>query len=408
MIKIYKDFNEVLTLNSSFLKDGRNLLPEDTSIIKNGSILFDEEKIIWTGETSQIPSKYLKEENEISSFKDHVVTPEIVDSHTHLLFAGDRSEEYQMRLNGVSYQEISKQGGGILSSILSTNMSSDEELFNSSVKKINEIYQLGIGTIEIKSGYALSYTGEKRCSLIISKLKNHFKDKVTIFNTFMAAHAVPKEFSSSQEYLNQVVLPLMEELAHLSIIDAVDIFHEKNYFSLNDVKSLFSKANDLHLKTKIHADEFYSNKGASTACDFNSLSADHLLKISNAGIKSLSTSSTVATLLPATGWFLGKKQAPGKKLLNAGCKVALASDYNPGSAHFNNLIQIASMAAPMYPLNSAQLWSSITLNAAHALGIRDQGAIREGLRPKFSIFKTNSIAKITYNWGKNFSINSNK
>ncbi|EQC51295.1 imidazolonepropionase [Bacteriovorax sp. DB6_IX] len=401
MITLLNNISEVLTLESAFKKDGRNLLPEDSCIIDNAAVIHNQEEILWVGSKENIPSNY-KIDQEID-LMGKVLTPELVDSHTHAIFGGNRADEYTMRLNGADYQAIAKAGGGILSTSKGTNSLSEDELFNSTVEKIERIASYGVGTIEIKSGYALNYEGEKLCSKVIGRIKEHFAPRIQIFNTYLAAHAVPKSFKDSAEYLNQVVIPLMKDLADEHIIDAVDIFHEEGYFSYEDTKLLFEEALKLGFKLKIHADEFGDNKGAKLAAEFNALSADHLLCTTQDGIEALAKSSTVATVLPGTGWFLGKPQANAKKMIDAGCKLAIASDYNPGSCHCDNLLLIASMAAPMYPLNMTQMWSAITMNSAAALGFNNQGAIIPGLKPRFAVFKTNKISEITYNWGRNLA-----
>ena len=345
-----------------------------------------DQTIIWTGNQSEVPSEYEQYQKIDCSYLS--VTPEIVDSHTHLVFGGDRSDEYAMRLNGADYQEIARAGGGILSTMNATNSLSRDELFELAVKRIEKINSFGVGTIEIKSGYGLNFEKEKEITLLINDLKNHFKNRVQIFNTFMAAHAVPKKFKSSKEFMESVVIPLLQELAPQKIIDAVDIFHEDGYFSEEDVKSLSAVAKKFNVPLKIHADEFIDNNGATIASEEKALSADHLLAISEKGIESLKNSNTVATLLPGTGYFLGKKQCDARKLLDNGVKVSIASDYNPGSCHQMNLLKIAVLSAPNYQMNISEVWASITLNAAHSLGMNDQGAIIPKMKARFSFWDT--------------------
>lgn len=402
MINVYRNFSQIITLKKALEKDGRFLLPEDLDVITNGSLVFSEEKILWIGPDNSLPQKYLTEAHK--DCRGHIITPEIVDSHTHLVFGGDRSFEYSMRLNGACYQDIANAGGGILATMEKTITASSEELFQGAVKKINEIHAYGVGTIEIKSGYGLTFESEIKLSHVIARLKKHFAPQVQILNTFMAAHAVPTSFDNSRKYMIEVVLPLLEELHQENIIDFVDIFHENGYFDQKDCDLLFNRAKELKLKIKIHADEFNDNKGAILATKVKAVSADHLLCTGSDGILALSQSSTVATLLPGTAYFLGKPLARAQDFLNKGCKVALASDFNPGSCHCDNLLLIASVSAKSLGLNLAQLWASITLNAAHALDLKDQGALVENLKPRFSIFKASSIDQITYNWGKNLSV----
>lgn len=404
-VQVYKNFSQIVTLSGAWKKDGRKLLPDDLNIIENGSVVFDDNQILWVGETISLPQQY--SEIKHTDFTGKIIFPEIVDSHTHLIFGGDRAQEYSMRLNGADYEAIASAGGGILNTMNGTNAMSRDDLFNSASERIDRIHSYGVGTIEIKSGYGLNFDKEYELSHIINDLKNKYKGKVQIINTYMAAHAIPKKYSSSSEYMNDVVFPLMEKLCEEEIIDVVDIFHEKGYFNDEDTKELLIKAKSLGIKSKTHADEFYDNKGAVLAAKYGAISTDHLLRTTSDGIEALANSSTVATLLPGTGFFLGKEQATARKFLDAGVKVAIGSDYNPGSCHSDNIILNASLAAPVYKMNIAELWASITMNGAAACGITNQGAIVKGLKPRFSIFKVDRADLVTYNWGRNFSINKN-
>lgn len=402
MKKLYRNFEQIVTLQKAHQKDGRNLLPDDLTIVENGSIVFDEKEIIWIGKDQELPKEF--ESLKSDDYSGHILTPEIVDSHTHLVFGGDRSFEYSLRLNGADYQAIADSGGGILATMEKTITASADELFEIGKKRIEEIRSYGIGTIEIKSGYGLTYESELKISRVIHRLKVHFKNDVQIFNTFLAAHAVPGGFKNSRTYLEKVVIPLLDELSEENIIDFVDIFHENGYFDYQDSEILFAEANKHGIKIKIHADEFSDNKGAVLASKFGAVSADHLLCTTEDGIKALSESSTVATLLPGTAYFLGKKLANARAFLDAGCKVALASDYNPGSCHCDNLLLIASVSAKSLGLNICELWAAITLNSSHALDLIDQGVIQEKFKPRFSIFKCSSVDQITYSWGKNLAV----
>jgi len=402
-MRVYKHLSQLVTLESAVKKDGRHLVASDLSVIEDGAIVFDEKIIHWVGKTSELPLEF----KTLSSLdlSGHVLLPEIIDSHTHAVFGGDRALEYAERLNGTSYEEIAKRGGGILFTMNETHKLNPNELFELAKCRLEKIFNYGVGTVEVKSGYGLSYAKEKELSEVIFRLKNHFSPRYQIFNTYLAAHDIPKDFPDSKTYLADVVLPLMKELADKKIIDAVDIFHEKNYFTTDDVKKLFSKAKELNLACKIHADELNTNGGAELACEFKALSADHLLKISQEGISQLAKSSTVATLLPGTALFLGKPLAPARAMLDAGVKVALASDYNPGSCHVDNLILIASMSAANLKMNQAEIWAALTLNASAALGLKNQGVLATGFKSRFSLFKAPTLSHISYHWGTNLAVN---
>lgn len=396
---LLKNISQILTLSGVHQKDGRHLNLEDLSLISKGAIIFAGETIKWVGQECDLPANGIYDK--VIDLDGMILTPELVDSHTHLVFAGDRAEEYAMKLNGVDYQEIAKSGGGILATMKATRQASPEELLTLARERIHKAIAQGIGTIEIKSGYGLDYHSEKKISEVIQKLKEEFTPRIQIINTYMAAHAVPKDFKTADEYLDQVVLPLMEELAKKKIIDIVDIFHEVGYFDKSHVERVFKKAISLNLGLKSHADEFNDNSGGELAANYKALSSDHLLCTGLHSIKALAQSSTVATLLPGTGFFLGKPQAPARALIDAGAKVAIASDYNPGSCHFHQLLFLAFLAAPHYKMNQAHTWAAITYNAAHALGLKDQGAIVPGFKARFSVFKAASVDHISYHWGEN-------
>ncbi len=400
-MQVYKGIKELITLKEAYQKDGRKLTPSDLGKIKKAALVFDQDSILWVGKEKSLPDIYKSAKSK--DLSGYCVTPELVDSHTHIAFGGNRSHEYAMRLNGADYQEIANSGGGILETMRGTRQLTQEELLELSIERCERLYSYGVGTIEVKSGYGLTFDHEYKLSSVIDELKNKLSPKIQIIRTFMAAHAVPKEFTQSKNYLQDAVIPLMKKLASENKIDQVDIFHEKGYFSFEDTEALFDEAKNLNLPVKIHADEFNDNKGAVLATKYNALSADHLLMTGADGIKALAESNTVANFLPGTGLFLGKPLANARKFLDSGVKVGLASDYNPGSCHCDNLLLISSIAAPLLKLNQAEVWSSITLNASHALGLKNQGALIEGLKPRFSFFKTNSIDEITYSWGRNFA-----
>lgn len=402
---IYTHLEQLVTLSECYKKQGRFLKDDDLGIIHNGAIVFDEQKIHWVGPTEEIPSQY--HQCPSTNFSGHTLTPEIVDSHTHLVFGGDRSDEYTMKISGVDYREIAKSGGGILSTMRATRESSREDLFNSACERIERLNSYGVGSIEIKSGYGLNFDKEYEVSKIIDDLKRKYAPKIQIINTFMAAHAIPPEFSSSREYLDVIVIPLMKKLHSEGIIDCVDIFHEAGYFTSEDTETFFKAAIKLNLPFKSHADEFEDLKGAKLAAEMGAISTDHLLATQNDGIEALAKSQTIATFLPGTGFFLGKKQVHARAFLDAGCRVAIASDYNPGSCHLDNVILAASLAAPIYKMNLAEIWSAITFNAAHACHLKKQGVLLPSFKPRFSIFKVDKIDKITYHWGRNFCVNIN-
>lgn len=401
---IYQNISELIDLRQAYNKNGRNLIEEDIGLQKNQCIVFNDTEILWVGKNDEIPKEYIKSPHKMYDLSGHVVTPEIVDSHTHLVFAGDRSDEYVDRLNGVDYQTIAKRGGGILYTGEQTRNATFDELLSLSEKRVESFIKKGIGTVEIKSGYGLDPISEEKILQVIKSLKEKFYPRAQIFSTYLGAHAVPTKYKSSGEYVANEVLPSIEKFAKLGLIDFVDVFHEVGYFTQKDVETIFSAASKLNVKLKIHADEFNDNGGLALAVALGCASADHLLCSNSTSFSMAANSETVATLLPGTGLFLGKCQAKAKQMLDAGVCISIASDFNPGSCHFPNLLQIAVMMAPTYKMNLCQLWAAITLNAAKALGLKSQGVIAKGFFPRFSVFKANKLSLISYSWGENFSV----
>lgn len=400
-MKVYRRLSQILTLSGAVAKDGRRLEAADLGLINEASIVFDGEKILWVGEDRELPSEYHNAQTH--ELAGHVLTPGIVDSHTHLLFGGDRAQEYIRRLDGEDYQKIASEGGGILFTMRETLRLNENQLFELGVERLHRMASYGVTAIEMKSGYALTQEGELALLRAMKRLKNHFKSSLRLFVTYLGAHAVPREFASSAEFVAKVVVPTLRLAAQEQLVDAVDVFHENGYFSTEDSQNIFKVTKELGLRCKIHADEFHDNGSAALAVSFDALSADHLLRTGDAGIQTLANSNTVATLLPGTAFFLGKPLANARGLLDAGAKVALASDYNPGSCHCDNLLMIAAIAAPSLKMNQAEVWTGMTLNPAHALGFNDQGALMAGMRPSFALFKAQNLAQITYSWGINLA-----
>ncbi len=397
-MKVFHHISELVTLKDAHQKDGRKLLESDLSIINDASIVANSDQILWCGKASELPAQYEKLEK--FDCQNYTILPSWVDAHTHLVFSGNRAHEYSMRLNGATYEEIAKAGGGIVYTMTQTRNQSFEELKKLTNQRLAKLYSYGVSTVEIKSGYGLSLNSEENMTRVIHACKLEWENKITIKNTFMAAHAKPKEFSTTAEYMKSVVIPLLEKLAPEKIIDAVDIFHEKNYFTDEDTELLFKKAKELKISCKMHADELNDNNGAALAAKFHALSCDHLLMINDTGIETLAKTPTVAMLLPGTGFFLGKPQANARKMLDAGVKVAIASDFNPGSCHYDHVFKIAQFVAPTYKMNRAELMAALTLNASHALNIFDQGSIQPGMKSKFSLFKAKKLEDILYTWNE--------
>lgn len=393
----FQGFSEILTLKNCVDKDGKNLSYADLSIIKDGSIIIDDNNILWVGKSSDVPSQYLSQINKTYDCKGKIATPALVDSHTHLLFQGNRSHEYFMRLSGASYEEIAKSGGGITYTSSETNNATEAELYLLGLKRLEDFYKLGVIAVEIKSGYCLTLEGELRMMRVIDKLAKTNPFKIFIHRTLMSAHAVPQSITK-EEYIQSVVIPSINQCAQEGLVDSVDIFHEVNYFSEDDVRKIFTSAKKFNLNLKIHADELNNNHGAKLAATLGAISADHLLETDHEGAKSLANNNVIATVLPGTALFLGKKIPNAKMLTGAGCALAIASDFNPGSCHHNDVFSIARTCAPSLKINPAEFWCAITYNASKAIGIGKIGALIPGYINRFLIWDEFSSENLLYNW----------
>jgi imidazolonepropionase len=397
MITLYFNIAEAITLSNAVAKNGANLTSSDLSIITDAAIVVEDGIIKWAGEFSKIPPEFSNTVRVEINCKNKVVTPALVDSHTHLIFAGNRSHEYNRRLSGASYEEIAKAGGGIKYSSSQTNLASKDVLYNIAFKRIQEMYQLGVGALEIKTGYSLTLDGELELLKIINKLKQDFKDKITIHRTLLSAHAIPANFDAAT-YIDSVVLPSIDIASKNNLVDSVDVFHEKNYFSSDDVIKIFKHAKKYSLATRLHADELNNNHGAKLASELACLSADHLLNTDEEGAKHLARQGVIANLLPATAFFLGKPQANAKMLVKQGCALAIASDFNPGSSYINDVFSVARMSAPTLGINPAAFWCAITFNAARALNLNNLGAIVADFEAKLICWDTENSNDLIYDW----------
>ena len=367
-------------------KQGRHPTLEDCGFIP-GPI--DCELNPQTGAIQQIAKNISSSKSPLFDASGLIATAGFIDSHTHLLFAGDRSSEYFMRWQGKSYVEISDAGGGIHNTVKQSQACDAQDLLYKCTQDLHKILSQGTTTIEIKSGYANSAKEELSALSLIQQLKQSFS-RDSLFSTFLALHALPQAKKES-DYVNEMIA-ILEEAQQKHDIDFVDCFPEVGFFSLEESLRFTDAAQKLGLKLKIHADEItdlgsslaYIKRGAS--------SIDHLQKISEEAVSALSEHSTVATLLPATSFYLGLEYANARKLIDRGARVALATDYNPGTAPHNNMAFTQLLAASQMKLNPAEILCASTYNAAAALNAEnDRGTLQTGLRADLSLWKCYSV-----------------
>ena len=397
MSKLIINIKELLQIrdrNISFLSAKEmDTLPS----INNAYLLIENGKISEFGKMSEIS----KIDNvETIDAKNKIVLPCWCDSHTHSVYTGNRSDEYLQRIKGVSYQEIANNGGGILKSSRQINSISEDELFFESKNRIEKLIKYGTGSLEIKTGYGLSYDGELKMLKVIKRLKESLP--IQIKSTFLGAHAIPKNYKK-EEYFRLVLDEMLPDFAKDELIDFVDIFCEKNYFSAEDTKILCNKASELGIASKIHVNQFNSIGGVKVAVDCGALSVDHLEVINKSDINILKQSKTIPVLLPGCSFFLGIEYADAKTLLSNEIPFAIASDYNPGSSPSGNMNFILSLACNKLKLTTEQAINAATINGAYAMGLSHKtGSITKGKIANIIITsEIESINDLPYFYGDN-------
>ena len=328
-----------------------------------------------------------------------VLTPGLVDSHTHAVFGGTRAQEYEMRARGLDYMEIARQGGGINASVEDVRRRSEEELVELAIPRLYQLARLGTTTIEIKSGYGLRTADELKLLRVIRALQQRVP--LRIVPTFLGAHDVPLEYRDRRaDYVDLIIREMIPAVARERLAVFCDVFMEPGAFTREETEKILRVARDHDLQLKLHADEFANSGAAELAAELGAVSADHLGAISDAGIAALADSTTVATLLPATLFFLGKTHyAPARRLIEAGATVALASDFNPGTAPSGNLPLVLTMACSQMRMTPLEAVTAATSGGARALGLRDAGTISEGAHADLVVWRVRDYREIPYHFG---------
>lgn len=393
-MKLIGPFKQIITLANLPLRG--KLSDEQIDIITDGGIVVNDGKIQNIGNFETLKSENQNIETETIE-GEQVVLPGFVDAHTHICFGGNRANDFAMRNAGKTYLEIAESGGGIWSSVQHTRNASEAELLKTLVERINFLVSLGITTIEIKSGYGLDVENELKMLRIIKKAQDQTKAKLV--PTCLSAHLKPRDFEGSNtEYLNYILTEILPKVKEEGLAKRVDIFIEKSAFQPEESKDFLLKTKDLGFDITVHADQF--TPGSSRiAVEVGAKSADHLEATIDEDIEFLAQSDTVATALPGASLGLGEKFTPARKLLDAGAIVAIASDWNPGSAPMGNLITQASILATFEKLTTAEVLAGMTFRAAYALGLEDIGKLEKGKKADFVTFKTDNFQNVLYNQG---------
>lgn len=390
-----KELIQVRENNNSILK-GTEM--RELPSIKNAFLLIEDDVIIDYGSMENAPQSYDK----AIDVSGKMISPSWVDSHTHIVYAGNREQEFVDRINGLSYDEIYQRGGGILNSVEKLRTASEDELYQDASSRLQELISQGTGVIEIKSGYGLDLDSELKMLRVIKRLKE--SHQVAVKATFLGAHAVPKEFKNNQSgFVDEICNKMLPEIAISGLADYVDAFLETGYFSTNETQKIIRAATKYGLKSKIHVNQFTAIGGIEMCVNENVLSVDHLEIVTDQDVENLKKGITIPVALPTCSYFLSIPYTPARKLLNANLPLVIASDYNPGTTPSGNMNFVVATACIKMKLTPEEAINAATLNAAYALELQDDyGSITKGKKASFFITKPiHSIYAIPYNFGSN-------
>ena len=367
--------------------------------LKNAFLLIESELIADYGLMSEIP--VLQFDQKINC-EGRVVLPTWCDSHTHIVYAGSREKEFVDRINGLSYEEIANRGGGILNSAKNLNATSENEIYEQSKKRLEEVISQGTGAVEIKSGYGLSVEGELKMLRVIKRLKENYS--LPIKATFLGAHAFPTPFKENhQGYIDLIVNEMLPKIAQENLADYIDAFLETGYFSVEETKQIMEAGKKHGLRAKIHVNQFTALNGIEACVDFDALSVDHLEIVTDEDIEVLKNSNTIAVALPSCSFFISIPYTPARKMIDAGLPLALASDFNPGTTPSGNMNLVVATACIKMKMTPEEAINAATINGAYAMGISDtHGTISIGKRANLIITKPiSSYYQIPYAFGSN-------
>ncbi|KAB1111524.1 imidazolonepropionase [Neorhizobium galegae] len=370
-------------------------------IIETGAIGVRGGRITFVGRLADLPAEFENSENK-TDCGGRWITPALIDCHTHLVFGGDRAMEFEMRLAGSTYEEIARAGGGIIASVKATNTLSEDELLDQALRRLDTLLAEGICTVEIKSGYALNIEGELKMLRVARRLGD--VRPVRIVTSWLAAHATSPDYKGRNgDYITDVVLPGLEAAHSQGLVDAVDGFCEGIAFSPAEIARVFDKAKALGLPVKLHAEQLSDLGGARLAASYGALSADHLEYLSAADATAMADTGTVAVLLPGAFYTLREKQAPPVQALrDAGTRIALATDSNPGTSPLTSLLLTMNMGATLFGLTVEECLAGVTREAARALGLQAEiGTLEVGKSADFAIWDIERPAELVYRIGFN-------
>ena len=369
-------------------------------LIENGAVVISADRIKWVGAEKELPDEFAGLQGK--NLEGRLVTPALIDCHTHLVYGGSRATEFELRLNGASYEEIARNGGGILSTVTATRNASEDELLTQSLPRLDAFLAEGVATIEIKSGYGLDIETELKMLRVARQLGK--ERSVRVKTSFLGAHAIPPEFSGKADaYIDFVCEEVLPAVHYENLADAVDGFCENIAFSPNQISRVFEKAKSFGLPVKLHAEQLSNLGGATLAAKYGALSADHLEFLDQTGVEVMGESGTVAVLLPGAFYTLRETQLPPlDSLRKAEVPIAIATDCNPGSSPLTSILLCMNMSCTLFRMTPEEALCGVTIIAAQALGIGDEvGTIEVGKKAELAVWNVDQPAELAYRAGFN-------
>lgn len=388
MKTLYIGITELATATGPELKKGpeqRNL-----KVIKDAALLVEGETLLWVGERKDAPAH-----DKTVDFRNKAVVPGLIDPHSHLIWSGSRLNDFEARIEGVSYEEILSRGGGIHQTVRYTQASTAFEMVSLAVPRMNALVRSGATTIEVKTGYGLNYDTEMRMLEAIRDLQDFTPARIV---PTLLIHLLPRD-RDRKDFIHEVTEVWIPEVAQEGLASAVDVFVEKEAFTVEEAREILQAAQSHGLHTKLHADQFHALGGVELACELGSLSVDHLEASADQQIQALAASNTVATVLPGVTLHLGLPAAPARQIIDAGGAVAIGTDHNPGSSPMFSASLALALGVRLNGLTPAEALIAMTANAAHALGLSDTGRLEAGMKADFLVLDSHDWREIAYRFG---------
>ncbi len=369
-------------------------------LVEDAALAVEGDTVAWVGPRSELPASLLARATLQHDAKGALITPGLIDCHTHLVYGGDRANEFEMRLKGASYEEVAASGGGIVSTVKATRAATQKELLAQSLPRLQRLMSEGVTTLEIKSGYGLAMEHERKTLAVARELGQ--TQPLSVRTTFLGAHATPPEFAGRTDDYVDEVLRMLPLLHAQGLVDAVDAFCERIAFSTAQTERIFAAARALGLPVKLHAEQLSDSGGAQLAARYGAISCDHLEWLSIEGAAAMAAAGTVAVLLPGAFYFLRETQLPPIELLRQHkVAIAISTDCNPGSSPCTSILLMLNMACTLFRLTPEEALAGVTRNAACALGLSDRGVLAAGMRADFVLWDVGQPAALSYLLGAN-------